>query len=230
MNDACGYDPIIVDTHTHTDDTRKVCKTKQSAKRQSSVRVLIFLTIHLVQKMSPTDKKAKTAGSKATTDDANLEENATSSGAAKSGKAKGGGKATSSGVVKSGKAKGAKLNGGKFKGGKVKGKSLSRSKRAGLVFPVGRIERYMRKGNYAERIGSGASVYFAAVMEYLCAEVLELAGDAARDNKRTRITPRHLQLAIRSDDELNKLLSNVTISQGGVLPNILPVLLPKSTK
>ena len=126
---------------------------------------------------------------------------------------------------------------GRGKGGKVKGKAKSRSSRAGLQFPVGRIHRLLRKGNYAKRVGAGAPVYMAAVMEYLAAEILELAGNAARDNKKTRIIPRHLQLAIRfdhiqsmeweslrfisrNDEELNKLMSGVTIAQGGVLPNI----------
>ena len=109
---------------------------------------------------------------------------------------------------------------GRGKGGKAKGKSKTRSSRAGLQFPVGRIHRHLRKGNYAERVGAGAPVYLAAVMEYLAAEVLELAGNAARDNKKSRIIPRHLQLAVRNDEELNKLLSGVTIAQGGVLPNI----------
>uniref|UniRef100_A0A0L8GSZ5 Histone H4 n=1 Tax=Octopus bimaculoides TaxID=37653 RepID=A0A0L8GSZ5_OCTBM len=119
---------------------------------------------------------------------------------------------------------------GRGKGGKVKGKSKTRSSRAGLQFPVGRIHRLLRKGNYAQRVGAGAPVYLAAVMEYLAAEVLELAGNAARDNKKSRIIPRHLQLAIRNDEELNKLLSGVTIAQGGVLPNIQAVLLPKKTQ
>src|ERR1700743_3512114 len=100
---------------------------------------------------------------------------------------------------------------GKGKGGRGKakgGKSQTRSLRAGLQFPVGRISRFLRKGRYAERVGGGAPVYLAAVLEYLAAEILELAGNAARDNKRTRIIPRHLQLAIRNDEELNKLLGD----------------------
>ena len=117
---------------------------------------------------------------------------------------------------------------GRGKGGKAKAKS--RSARAGLQFPVGRVHRFLRKGNYANRVGAGAPVYLAAVMEYLAAELLELAGNAARDNKKTRINPRHLQLAVRNDEELNKLLGGVTIAQGGVLPNIQAALLPKKKK
>ena len=118
---------------------------------------------------------------------------------------------------------------GRGKGGKVKSRIKTRSFRAGLQFPVGRIHRFLRKGNYADRVGSGAPVYLAAVLEYLTAEILELAGNAARDNKKTRVIPRHLQLAIRNDEELNRLLSGVTLAQGGVLPNIQAVLLPKKT-
>jgi histone H2A len=115
-------------------------------------------------------------------------------------------------------------------GGKARAKAKTRSSRAGLQFPVGRVHRLLRKGNYSERVGAGAPVYLAAVLEYLTAEILELAGNAARDNKKTRIIPRHLQLAIRNDEELNKLLGKVTIAQGGVLPNIQAVLLPKKTE
>ena len=110
---------------------------------------------------------------------------------------------------------------GKGKGGRGKGgKATSRSSKAGLQFPVGRIARYLKKGRYAARVGSGAPVYLAAVLEYLTAEILELAGNAARDNKKTRIIPRHVQLAVRNDEELNKLLGGVTIASGGVLPNV----------
>ncbi|NXC79536.1 H2AL protein, partial [Cercotrichas coryphoeus] len=105
----------------------------------------------------------------------------------------------------------------------------SRSARAGLQFPVGRVARHLRRGKYADRIGSGAAIYLAAVLEYLVAEILELAGNAARENKKTRVMPRHIQLAVRNDEELNKLLTGVTIPQGGVLPNILAQLLPKKT-
>ncbi|CBY20110.1 unnamed protein product [Oikopleura dioica] len=105
----------------------------------------------------------------------------------------------------------------------------TRSSRAGLQFPVGRVHRMLRRGNWADRVGAGAPVYMAAVLEYLTAEVVELAGNAARDNKKSRIIPRHLQLAIRNDEELSKLLGGVTIAQGGVLPNIQAILLPKKT-
>ncbi|XP_066555629.1 histone H2A-like [Amia ocellicauda] len=94
-------------------------------------------------------------------------------------------------------------------GGKARAKAKARLSLAGLQFPVGRVHRLLRKGNYAERVGAGAPVYLAT-----------------RDNNKTRIIPRYLQLAVRNDEELNKLLGGGTIAQGGVLPDIQAVLLP----
>jgi len=37
------------------------------------------------------------------------------------------------------------------------------------------------------------------------AEILELAGNAARDNRKTRVTPRHILLAVANDEELHQV-------------------------
>ncbi|KAM8900166.1 core histone macro-H2A.1 isoform 2-T2 [Spinachia spinachia] len=113
------------------------------------------------------------------------------------------------------------------RGAKKKSTKTSRSSKAGVIFPVGRMLRYIKRDLPKYRIGVGAPVYLAAVLEYLTAEILELAGNAARDNKKGRITPRHILLAIANDEELNQLLKGVTIAAGGVLPNIHPELLAK---
>ena len=119
------------------------------------------------------------------------------------------------------------------RGGKGKASAsrpTSRSAKAGLQFPVGRVARHLRNSRAAARVGAGAPVYMAAVLEYLAAEVLELAGNAAKDNKRSRIVPRHLQLAIRNDEELNRLMGSCTIASGGVLPMIHNALIKKVEK
>ena len=113
---------------------------------------------------------------------------------------------------------------------KARAPSKTRSARAELKFPVGRVHRRLKQGNYSKRVGAAAPVFLAAIMQHLVAEILDLAGNAAKDNKRSRINPRHLQLAIRNDHELSKLLSGVTLAQGGVLPSIQAVLLPKKSK
>ncbi len=120
---------------------------------------------------------------------------------------------------------------GKGKGGRgkaaKKGGARSKSAKAGLQFPVGRIGRFLKNGRYAKRVGSGAPVYMAAVLEYLVAEILELAGNAAKEGKKSRVIPRHIQLAVRNDEELNKFLGKVTIASGGVLPHIHHQLVKK---
>ena len=60
---------------------------------------------------------------------------------------------------------------GRGKSNTARKKSVTKSAKAGLQFPVGRLGRYLKKGRYAQRVGSGAPVYLAAVLEYLAAEV-----------------------------------------------------------
>jgi len=114
----------------------------------------------------------------------------------------------SSATPKRSPAKKASKSAGAKKGGK-----------AGLIFPVGRIGSLLRKGRYARRVAASSAVYLAAVLEYLTAELLELSSKALTGSKK-RISPRAVTLAVRHDDDLGTLLKDVTLSRGGVIPNV----------
>lgn len=91
----------------------------------------------------------------------------------------------------------------------------SKSLASGLIFPVGRVHRQLKEGRYAQRISEFASIYLTAVLEYVAAEILELSGTAAKEEKLKRINPRHVMLAVRNDQEFEGLLRKVTIPQSG---------------
>lgn len=115
------------------------------------------------------------------------------------------------------------------RGGTKKNKQ-TKSAKAGLTFSVARTGRHARNMKLAKRYGAGGPVYLTAVLEYIAAEILELSGNACRDNNKKRITNRHVMLAVRDDEELNKLYKDGHIAGGGVLPHINEVLLPPKSK
>ncbi|XBH60833.1 hypothetical protein VPH35_115361 [Triticum aestivum] len=118
--------------------------------------------------------------------------------------------------------------------GVARKKAVTRSVRAGLHFPVGRIGRYLKKGRYVQRVGSGAPVATVFVRHLIClllehlpfCPVPFLWCPGARW-RRGQGNSRHLMIAVQGDPELSRLLAGVTIAYGGVVPYINSALLPK---
>jgi histone H2A len=94
-------------------------------------------------------------------------------------------------------------------------KSRTTSSRSGLVFPCGRIGRYLKKSYPTYRISVGTRVYLAAVLEYITAEILELAGNNAKDSKKSRIIPNHIRNALKVDPEFSKFFGDAVLSDAG---------------
>ena len=106
---------------------------------------------------------------------------------------------------------------------------MTQSTRAGIIFPVGRIGRYMRTKGMTQRVGKHAPIYMAAVMEYICAEVIEVAGQVCNDmrassvaRRHMRLIPRHVELAVRDDTDLARFFHNKTFFGAGTTPYINP--------
>lgn len=112
--------------------------------------------------------------------------------------------------------------------GKVGSKKrvVSGAERAGTIFAPARCLRLLRAGRYSERMGKSAGAFMAGVLQYITEELCELSGDMCESRKRKTISPEHLNLAIRSDNELAKLMYMSTIAQGGMLPNVNEFLVP----
>ena len=102
----------------------------------------------------------------------------------------------------------------------TRSETISRSTRAGVSFPVGRLASNLKKGNYMKRIGESAPVFLAGVLDYLVGEILELAGDATLHKKAVRITPQTIFAGIQKDENLMALFENAIISEGGYAEHI----------
>ena len=96
----------------------------------------------------------------------------------------------------------------KARGRKAGKPGVSGSTRAGVTFPVARCNRMLKQGRYGRRVGGSAGAYMAAVLEYVAAEILELAADEAEAKKQRTLKPKHLGRAVQSDGELGKLMAN----------------------
>lgn len=96
--------------------------------------------------------------------------------------------------------------------GKRRRRNISRSRRAELQFPVSRVDRFLREGNYSRRLSSSAPVFLAGVLEYLTSNILELAGEEAHTSGRKRISPEHLCRVVQNNDQLHQLFKEGTKS------------------
>ncbi|XP_045644908.1 LOW QUALITY PROTEIN: histone H2A-Bbd type 2/3-like [Ursus americanus] len=92
-------------------------------------------------------------------------------------------------------------------------RTRSRTARAELSFSVSHVERLLREGRYAQRLGSSAPVFLAAIIQYLTAKVLELAGNEAQNSGGTRITPALVDMAVHNHALLSGFFGTTTISQ-----------------
>merc|ERR1719495_1625453 len=102
----------------------------------------------------------------------------------------------------------------------------SKSKKAGLVLPVKKVYDALKKGRYAPKVRVEAAVVMSATLEYLVAEVLELAGNCSKFMKKRRIIPHHIQMTFLHDSEFGELTKGAIVPEGGVKPHIHKELLP----
>jgi histone H2B len=100
----------------------------------------------------------------------------------------------------------------KYNSGEVRGKKTLKGAKAGLQFPVTRVEHIMMELSLSERKSETSAIYLAAVIEYVMAEVLELAGNRTRDLKKVRIQSKHIKTAIYHDEQLDDFFKGVIIS------------------
>ena len=110
------------------------------------------------------------------------------------------------------------LGKGKISGGKSLGLQPQKqnvSTKAGLVFKASRIGRKLKSSKMFGRVSKTAPIYLTAVLEYVCAEILEVAKDNAISEKKKRIMPKHIKFGIDNDVDLKMMFKNMIIPEAG---------------
>lgn len=110
---------------------------------------------------------------------------------------------------------------------------LCKQNKAGIIFSPSLVEKFLRQFGYLKiMVNSLAPIYLAAVLEYLTYEILDISNEICKENKRVRINIRDMEVAIRSDNEINNLFIklNINLLGGGVIPFIHSSLITKPKK
>ena len=112
-------------------------------------------------------------------------------------------------------------------------KGISRQAKAGIIFPPSVTEKFLRRFDTSIiMVTHSAPVFMAAVIEYICMEILESASILAKEDRRIRITVSDIESAVKNDVELCRVFTNLNIKfLGGSVPQwIHPSLVKKSIK
>lgn len=99
----------------------------------------------------------------------------------------------------------------------------SKSSRAKLSLPVGRIHSMLVKGGYAKRMGATAAVSLAAIMENMVRRVLNGAMVNMQAEKKFRINPRHILYGVHAEKELKDMFGKIAILKAGTVPTPKPL-------
>jgi histone H2A len=99
------------------------------------------------------------------------------------------------------------------------------TKQAGLAFPVKKVKRLLKRVVDSHQIQTTAAVCMSTALEYLTAELLELAGNACREQAAARALPkvirlRHLRAAIAGDEELDALMIRLSVKHRTHRPSL----------
>ena len=100
-----------------------------------------------------------------------------------------------------------------------KRKSVSKSQKAGLDFPIARVNRYIKKNSGIKRVGASAPVFATATIEYIVSELLDVVGNVTNQSGRKTLSPEDIAAGVRADKELSKLFSGHSIFVGDKISN-----------